>query len=103
MESNALKNPINVYEIKAQKLDYIITKLIDTTNYQLEGKKNKYLNIITKLEPLNPLLTIKRGYAILKKDDVAISDIKKVKKDDVINIEISNGIINSKVIEVKNK
>ena len=103
MESNALKNPINVYEIKAQKLDYIITKLIDTTNYQLEGKKNKYLNIITKLEPLNPLLTIKRGYAILKKDDKAVSDIKNIKKDDIVNIEIDNGIINSKVIEVKNK
>lgn len=103
MESNALKNPINVYEIKTQKLDYIITKLIDTTNYQLDNKKNKYLNIITKLEPLNPLLTIKRGYAILKKDDKAISDIKNIKKDDIINIEINNGIINSKVIEVNKK
>ena len=44
--------------------------------------------------------TLKRGYSIVKKDNKVISDIKKVKQDDVINIDIKNGIISAKVIEV---
>ena len=44
--------------------------------------------------------TIKRGYSIVRKDNKVISDIKKIKTDDIININIRNGIINAKVVEV---
>ena len=50
---------------------------------------------------LNPINTLKRGYAIVKKDDKVVSDIKKISQDDVINIEVKDGIINTKVLEVK--
>ena len=45
--------------------------------------------------------TIKRGYAIVKMDDKVLSDIKKVKNDDMLNINLKDGMINAKVLEVK--
>ena len=46
--------------------------------------------------------TLKRGYGIVKKDNKVISNIKDIKKEDIIDISIKNGIINAKVIEVNN-
>ena len=123
-ESYILKKPTNMYEIKIQNLDNIIDKLnkemsiiIDNnkvrlykckTNYLLNNpsmlykfKEQSLFNMINKLEVLNPLNTLKRGYAIVRKDDKVVSDIKNIKKDEIININLEKGTIVSKVMEVK--
>jgi len=64
-------------------------------------KEQNLNNIINKLEVLNPMNTLKRGYAIVRKDDEVLTDIKKIKQDDVININLEKGTIVSKVMEVK--
>ena len=124
-ESYVLKNPLNMYEIKEQKLDNIIDKLntninsiLFTNNSKLELVKNSIIfkdptmlydsklkktnHLIEKLEILNPLNALKRGYAIIKKEDKAVSDIKNINKDDNINISMKDGNIKAKVMEVKN-
>ena len=58
------------------------------------------INIISKLEVLNPLNTLKRGYAIIKKDDKVINDITSISKDDNLTIQIKNGNIEAKVMKV---
>ena len=63
-------------------------------------KKNNHL--IEKLEILNPLNALKRGYTITKKDNKCISSIKDINKDDVIDINIKDGSVKAKVMEVKN-
>ena len=124
-ESYVLKNPMNLYEIKEQKLDNIIDKLTNNINniltnksskldilkssiifkepsilYENKMKKNNHL--IEKLEILNPLNALKRGYTITKKDNKCISSIKDINKDDVIDINIKDGSVKAKVMEVKN-
>ena len=124
-DSYILKNPLSMYEIKEQKLDNIIDKLnvsmntiIYTNKSKLEviensiifkdpkvlyeDKLNKTNHLIEKLEILNPLNALKRGYSILKKDDKVVSSIKKIKKDDNIKINLKDGNINVKVMEVEN-
>ena len=63
-------------------------------------KEQNLINIISKLEVLNPLNTLKRGYAIIKKDDIVISDIKDIQPKDEITIQIKNGSIITKVMKV---
>ncbi|MBO5530272.1 MAG: exodeoxyribonuclease VII large subunit [Bacilli bacterium] len=122
--SYILKNPMSIYEIKEQKLSNTIEKLnsyitnyLDNKTIRLnnikesyilsnpskiyENKQNKYNHLIEKLEVLNPLNTLKRGYSITKIDNKVVTDIKKVKKDDKLNISIKNGEINAKVIDIK--
>ena len=124
-ESYVLKNPLSLYEIKEQKLDNIIDKLNTSINNVINISKSKldiikgsiifkepsilYDNkwkktnhLIEKLEILNPLNALKRGYSIVKKDGKCITNINKVNKDDMLDISIKDGIIKTKVMEVKN-
>lgn len=124
-DSYVLKKPSNMYEIKIQYLDTLIDKLnkeitiiIDNNKLRLSKDKSSYIlnnpsilykykkqnldNLINKLEVLNPMNTLKRGYAIIKKDDNVVSDINNINIDDTINIKLNNGNIISKVMEVNN-
>lgn len=61
-------------------------------------KEERYLKNLNKLEVLNPLLTLKRGYSIAKSNDKVISSSKDVKVGDEVDIEFDDGTINTKVI-----
>ena len=85
------------------KLEIIENSIIFKDPSILYENKNKKINhLIEKLEILNPLNALKRGYSISKKDDKCLTSIKSVKKDDNINILLKDGEIKAKVTEVKN-
>ena len=117
--SYILKNPISIYEVKEQKFDTLYEKLflvmdnilkqnrnlyattVNSLNYGIEktidNNKNRYLNCLNKLEILNPLLTIKRGYTITKHNDKVITSINNININDNLDIELSDGIIHTTV------
>ena len=64
----------------------------------LEIEKNNYLNLITRLDNISPLNTLKRGYTLTRKDNKVINSAKLVKKKDKLDIEFSDGKINVEVI-----
>lgn len=120
-QKQIFKNPESIYEIKEMNLDNIInrlefsskniisqnrTKLMKIENSVIlknpseitKEKRDAYLKNFNKLEVLNPLLTLKRGYTLTKKDGKIISSSKDVKKDDELEIEFDDGKINTKVI-----
>jgi len=119
-ESFILKNPIAMYQVKEEKYDNLFDRLVNsyrnliTTNYSkielLNNKlinninnkyntdKNSFLKVLSKLEVLNPLLTIKRGYSIVRKDNKVISSSKDLKKKDIVEIEMTDGKVNMEVI-----
>ena len=101
--SYILKNPSSIYEVKMQKLDSLIDRLSNNINNVYKMKEFRFVSILNKLDALNPILTIKRGYSITKKDNKVINDINNVNKDEIIVTELSNGYINSKVINVEVK
>lgn len=114
-------NPISIYQAKemyfdnlVDRLKYSLSKLVAvkekkyleikksvvfTSPYQLIDKKaNKYLQLVSKLETLSPLLTLQRGYTISKKDGKVITSCKKVKKKDKLAISFSDGSIDVEVL-----
>ena len=101
LNSYIMKNPSTLYEAKIQSLDNLIDKMIIHTNNIFESKSFRYVSLLDKLEALNPIKTIKRGYSITRIDNKVVTDIKKVKKDMLLNTEVENGIIVSRVMEVK--
>ena len=124
--SYILSKPMSMYEIKEQKLDILIDSLNKAMNKKLENTKvklytleNSYVlnnpnmlykysiqkleHIISKLEVLNPLNTLSRGYAIIKKDGKVLPSVKNMKKDDVVTITLNDGEVTSKIIKVGEK
>ncbi len=109
-----LKNPITIYQTKemifSNTLERLKFNLINLTNikekellkiknsyilknpYQLLDKKsNKYLQVISKLETLSPLLTLKRGYTMTKVNDKVVKSSKDLKTGDNITIDFTDG------------
>ena len=125
INSYVLKKPTALYEIKEQNLDFLIDKvnkemkqILGNTRIELYKLINSYVltnpeilykfksqeleHMINKLDVLNPMNTIKRGYAIVKHNDKVLVDINKLVKDDILDIDVVNGTIKTKVVEVKN-
>ena len=114
-----------MYENKKQKLDILIDNLnkvlikkYDSAKHRLEILKSNYIlnnpelllkdrvtklnSLIEKLELVNPLGVLKRGYSLTYFNNKVIKDINKVKINDMISVRMENGTIDCKVIE-KNK
>ncbi len=103
LNSYIIKNPGTIYEVKMQKVDLLIEKLLMYSTNILDNKSYKFVSLIEKLEALSPVKTLKRGYSITKVENNIITDIKKIKRGMILKTELENGIITSEVMEVKNE
>ena len=74
--SNVLKNPENI----------------------IKNQKENYLLQLSKLEILNPLNTLKRGYSLAKIEGKVVSSAKQLKSGDDLEVEFEDGNVNTKVI-----
>lgn len=101
LNSYVLKNPRNMYEVKAQKLDNLVDKLNLLIKRNLNDNNNKFINILNKLDALNPINTIKRGYSITKIDDVVITSVSDITNNSIITTDLADGKIISKVMNVE--
>ena len=124
-KSYVLSNPLASFEIKEQKLDILLDNInkrikyiLDINNKKLDVLKNNYIlnnpdNIINnfnntyellinKLNLLNPLNVLSKGYSVVKKDNKCIKDIKDINIKDKLNIKLYKGNINV-IVEGKNE
>ena len=99
--SYVIKNPLIMFDGKKQKIDLINKDLNIIMSKIIDNNKNKLNTIITKIELMNPLNILKRGYSITYLNDKVISDDDKISKDDIVNIKTNKREIKASVIEVK--
>ena len=121
--SFVIKNPMLMYNNKAQALDNLIEKInksilnkIEKEHTRLNEFKNNYIlknpdilyktkmdklsNIIEKLELLNPISILKKGYSLTYINGNVVNSISKVNKNDKIDIRLSDGILKANVEKV---
>lgn len=122
--SIVIKNPMIMIDNKKQKIDLIKESVIRILNLKLENNKNKlekikqnYIlnnpeviykekqnklsNLIEKLELVNPLGVLKRGYSITKQDNKVITKIKDIKKTKPLIIKLQDGIVETEIKNIK--
>ena len=92
-----LNNPTRLYDIQEQKLDILYDKLNNAINLKLDNLKKKTETYKIKLDLLNPVSIIDKGYSIVYKDNKIIKDISLLSSNDDINIIVKNGKINANV------
>lgn len=98
INTRAFKNPYEKIQNYYLTLDKYM-KLIEigiSNNYK--ENKNKFVNIISKLDSLSPLKTLSRGYTITQKNGEIIKSVKKLKKEDNIEIKFVDGAVNAKIL-----
>lgn len=123
--SFVIKNPMLMFNTKKQHLDIKTEKINNILKEKIVVKKEKLnliknshviknpeiiyknkekdlLRLIEKIELLNPMTILKRGYTVTYKDDKVIKSIKEIKIDDLIKINYHDGYVEAK-IEKKGK
>ena len=66
-------------------------------------KLQNFNSIVSKLEVLNPMNTLKRGYSIARVNGKVVGNVSLVKVDDELELELYSVKIDAKVIKVGEK
>ena len=96
-----LKNPLAQYEIKKEKITNYIELLNKNITSTIDANKYKYDLTINKLELLNPLNILNKGYSLVTKDNKTIKDSKNLKINDTVDIRFHKGNIKAIVKEIE--
>ena len=84
------------HDLDLVKNNYILRN----PTYLIGDKKIAIKNIVEKLEMINPIKVLSRGYSITYHDNIIVKSIKNLKQDDKINIKMTDGIIKATVSEI---
>ena len=101
--SYVLKNPNMLFLNKKQNLILLTKELNKNISLKIDNNVTKLNTIIEKLELVSPLNVMKRGFSLTYKDDKLIKSVKKIKKDDELNIKFNDGNILVNVKEINNE
>lgn len=93
-------NPLSFLSNQNQKLDAYKDKLDYYFDKNYQCLNNQFLQLISKLELVNPLSLLQKGYSMVKKDNIPINSVETVNIQDLLAIYLQDGIIHC---EVKDK
>lgn len=122
--SYVIKNPMIMYDNYKQKIDNMYERIRKIIALKLERMSNKITNIkrsyiltnpqnlyinsqkelyqlVEKLELLNPLGVLKRGYTLTYQDNRLVKSINNIKINDLLDIRFNDGIVNVKVNKIE--
>lgn len=83
------------YNLKIKELNERLDRNI---NLIIENKANRFKSNISKLQAINPLALLEKGYSVVYKDNNLVKSINDVSKNDVIEITLNDGKIKAEVI-----
>lgn len=99
MNKQCMKNPFFSITVKGQTADLLESRM----NKAFEGVYSKanasFLAVASKLNSLSPTNIMLRGYSIVYKDKKIVSSVKDVTKGDKLELNLSDGKINTVVTE----
>lgn len=89
----------NMLVAKKTQLEHVKkSHILKNPNKILNPKWQQHIRMVGKVEILNPMTTLKRGYIISRKGEKVISSAEDLNKDDIVELEFKDGKVNTKVI-----
>lgn len=98
MKSRIYTDPLKNINDNYLKIDIITKSILNSINKKLQLSKAEAIKNFSKLDALSPLKTLSRGYSIIEKDKQIVKDMQELKKDDIVNIRLSNGNKEAKIL-----
>lgn len=101
-ERSVFRRPEVLLEDSYQKLDSNIEKLQTSIERRLEESEQRLKGQKERLKALGPLQTMQRGYSIVTDEEgEVITSVEKVEKEELIDVNVSDGCIEAETKEVK--
>jgi len=98
-----LHSPMHIMSSIKQQLDFQKTSLARTLKSRLGEKKMALFLLEKRMNDLNPLSILKRGYSITRKlpEETVLRDVSGVKKGDQVQVLLSEGGLKCRIEKVE--
>lgn len=96
-DTRAIADFTSVTEALAVRVNELYRSATNLYESVLAEKRLAFLTNVGKLEALNPLSVMSRGYSVTQKNGKTVSDISDVSVGDVITVRLKDGKINATV------
>lgn len=92
-------SPLGMLERRQQQLDAVSERLQSHMSHTLSLQSERLRSFALQLHSLSPLLTIGRGYAIVRRnaDQAVVTSVQQVQAGDVVDIVVQDGTITAEV------
>ena len=91
MSSVVFREPLRKVNDNYLSLDNLLKRLEAGIKIKSEKEKNKYIELVAKLDALSPLKTLSRGYSITEKEGKTIKSKDELIKGDKIDLRFIDG------------
>ena len=98
MSSSVFREPTRRIQENYIKIDSYVKQLENVINKIKEKNKNKYIELVSKLDTLSPLKTLTRGYSIIEKKGKIVKSVTDLQTEDEISIRLKDGEKQAKII-----
>ena len=97
--SPALRSPDGYLQQREQGLELLKNRMIAVQNQNLTRKNQQFIAAVSKLDAMNPLKVLSRGYAMAQNQDgEVVRSVRQIQSGDKISIIVSDGRIDATVI-----
>ena len=100
--SKVLSSPMYMIDDKRMNLLNLSRNLETYNAYMMSRKRDSLAGLAGKLDALNPLSVISRGYsAIFDKDDKVVKSVSQIDVGDIVSFRMADGAVVSEIKEIK--
>jgi exodeoxyribonuclease VII large subunit len=94
-------NPLMVIKQRQEKVENFLKTINSEYRFYLKDLNTNYQNLIEKLELVNPLNIMKKGFAVVSQEGTIKKSIKEIDKEKQLDILISGGEVSAKILAMK--
>lgn len=99
--SDVYHDPTSIITPFSDALDALITNLSRSYVDLIKGERSRFALGVGRLEALNPLSVLARGYSVVEKCGAVVSDAKNISVGDTLDIRLASGGISATVTKIK--
>jgi len=92
-----LYSPARRLQTERQRLDEMSRRWTAEQVHGLQFAMEKFRGLENHLQALNPLAVLKRGYAVITKNEKVVASTSQIKIDDALHVRIQDGEFNARV------
>ena len=97
-ENTIFPDVINMLNVSKMQVDMLTDGVNDKYSSRINSSKNELSIILKKLEALNPISVIERGFSVAQKNGKIIKSVNDVNTGDRLKLKVKDGDIECEVI-----
>jgi exodeoxyribonuclease VII large subunit len=100
-QSRVFSRPEQMLDHFHMRLDEKASNLDRAVGQTLLQKKQCVLSVVGKLDALNPLSVLSRGYAVVSREEIPVTSAEQIHENDTLDIRFADGSVRATVSQRK--